>query len=1173
MSVRFIFVSIVLVLLFVSEGINAQTVGVSSNSSYTVNTNAILDLDASSGTKGLLIPRMSLSQRGIVGPPSTGFTVSLGFSDKGMTIFNVTSNRYEYWDGSDWVAIGTGVGNANTLDEAYDGGGSGLGRVILSDAGAVDIQGPGGFIVNGNVGVGTVSQAQKLTVSSGNSGDANILIQADADNNNEDDHPQLRFSQDGGAVNGFLGFETDGSDNNVLYLSNQWADAAADVRVRTQDVDRLTVDGSGNVGIGVSSPLNLLHIQNTGANTSARIGYSPSYTDNLLYFGEGSDVYVGEKNFDDRLYIHGRSFVIDINGNVGSFGEVLKSDGISTYWGVDEGVTGSGTLNYLARWTPDGSTLGVGTTYDDGNNVGIGTTLPTQKLQVEVDNNGLNVPIFIRNKNNTSGNNGVGIGFISEVNNTNAVAKSIFFNERIGNYGVGKFHFLLNSNNSSNTSATLADSKMTITNQGNVGIGEVSPSQKLHISHGLSGDGGWDDGGILVQNTGTAGEAALSFNNSETAANYWITGLNQSAHLDFAYGNAFTNGNTLIRLQNNGFLGLGTVSPSTQLHTTGGVRFQTLSGTGSRFVVADANGNLSASSSTGLGIVTGSGTADYLVRWTPDGATLGIGVVRDNGSTVGVGMAPVASRQLSIAGDVFANSGSFITSDLTGNVDHIWNDDGNSSGTGNGLGTWNFVNDDAQGSPGNAGIRAGNLYMANAGNVNQFAGNVGIGTSPAINLHVSSTGDAGIWIEGDSDNATETDNAFLKITQDGQLVNSIIGFTGATNVDPEGNAYTGTLNNALLVGVTTAHDLQFGTSATARMTIESGGDVGIGTTNPDDELDVVGNAQVSGYLKVGNPTSGTTTRYASETFFMTSNMNLSSGYLNSASLGTLTVPSGASSFTVTKVIYSFTGYHDDGDEQHGAMVRIGSTDFGAVYENGSDGYTDVTWNNTSSHSTSFTSTQNVYFRLYDENDNCLFCSNNTFHVLNANITIYYSYSVGAQTGDVLAQGAVYTRSIHSMNTIGDVAEYFDVKTETGIMPQVGQLVSFLPGSETEFQLSKEPYDSHIAGVISENPSVVLNSPTDGAPIALTGRVKVQLKDDEKLIKSGEFITSSDIPGLGMRAISAGPVIGYAISNQKPGEQTVEVLLQPGRFYFPKEKIESMGSPKPDRTPGMSSSPR
>lgn len=44
-------------------------------------------------------------------------------------------------------------------------------------------------------------------------------------------------------------------------------------------------------------------------------------------------------------------------------------------------VTGTGTTNYVARWT-SGSDIGVGVLYDNGTNVGIGTTSPAYKLHV-----------------------------------------------------------------------------------------------------------------------------------------------------------------------------------------------------------------------------------------------------------------------------------------------------------------------------------------------------------------------------------------------------------------------------------------------------------------------------------------------------------------------------------------------------------------------------------------------------------------------------------------------------------------------------------------------------------------------------------------------------------------------------------------------------------------------
>jgi len=48
----------------------------------------------------------------------------------------------------------------------------------------------------------------------------------------------------------------------------------------------------------------------------------------------------------------------------------------------------------------------------------------------------------------------------------------------------------------------------------------------------------------------------------------------------------------------------------------------------------------------GGGGIGGSGTTNYLARWTPDGTTLGNSVIRDDGSTIGIGTAPSAGQQI-----------------------------------------------------------------------------------------------------------------------------------------------------------------------------------------------------------------------------------------------------------------------------------------------------------------------------------------------------------------------------------------------------------------------------------------------------------------------------------------------------------------------------------------------
>jgi hypothetical protein len=69
-------------------------------------------------------------------------------------------------------------------------------------------------------------------------------------------------------------------------------------------------------------------------------------------------------------------------GSIQWNGSALQYCNGSSWTTLAGGIAGSGTTNYLARWTPNGSTLGIGATYDNGTDVGIGNTSPTNILSV-----------------------------------------------------------------------------------------------------------------------------------------------------------------------------------------------------------------------------------------------------------------------------------------------------------------------------------------------------------------------------------------------------------------------------------------------------------------------------------------------------------------------------------------------------------------------------------------------------------------------------------------------------------------------------------------------------------------------------------------------------------------------------------------------------------------------
>jgi hypothetical protein len=714
------------------------------------------------------------------------------------------------------------------------------------------------------------------------------------------------------------------------------------------------------------------------------------------------------------------------------------------------------------QWTSSGADISNTNT----GNVGIGTTAPGDLLELRRSQNG-GTMIRLDNPDSVSPSAYSGITFYQNgVRRSHVVSVNDGCGGCIGGAGAMQIY---NFANTHMIFATNSAERMRITNAGNIGLGTTSPDERLTIIgnfHARSAGGA--DGHVWLQSGSSSNiefDDAGSGTNRAVAFGANVPGQTLSSNNANLYFSSFTSGawNPRMTILNAGNVGVGTTTPAYRFDVQGGA----LNASGGLCIAGDCR--------TSWSQVSGGGGSS---QWTTSGTNIFY-----NSGNVGIGTTTPATSLHARKTLVGADS------------EILRLENGDSSAFSGAYQSFFF------GAYEGARILAKNnndgffnlrFYTYNAysgGLAEKMAllgnGNLGIGTTnPVSRLHVYNSGSnarSGVSIDGQGTQSGQQAEINLFTLGDGTKDVATAGTKG-WHLAARGNAYLGTPEQ---------NDLQLyswnGTDIVIRQYWDSNGNVGIGTTNPTNLLQInSGNAPATGQFRLSANNAGSLSGIA---------------------------------YSPNNVALGF-----DVDYANGSWIARDSS---------------VAW-------------------LYKTTSK-FFLQGSTSNAVGGVAAANSYLAVDLSNGNVGIGTTTPTTKLHVAGDItvtGNInAKYQDVAEwvpATHALP-AGTVVVLNPTQSNQVMASANPYDTRVAGVISERPGLTLGEAgADKVLVATTGRVKVKVDATRAPIHVGDLLVTSEREGAAMKSMPLdlggtpihrpGTLIGKALEPLEKGTGEILVLL-------------------------------